>query len=59
MIGTEQVYRLAPIPSISVQVPLVYPSHSVLEPILFLQALSSILLALAFYTFRFIMAVHL
>jgi hypothetical protein len=46
--GTVKVYRLAPIPSISVQVPLVYPTLSALEPILFLQALSSILLALAF-----------
>jgi len=47
MDGTVKVYRLAPIPSISVQVPLVYSSHSALKPILFLQALSSILLALA------------
>ena len=34
MIGTVTVYRLAPIPSISVQAPQVYPVYSILATIL-------------------------
>jgi len=33
MVGTVFYFLLAPIPSISVQVPQAYPSHSVSEPI--------------------------
>lgn len=45
--GTVDVYRHAPIPSISVQVPQVYPTHSALEPISFLRALLRILRTLS------------
>jgi hypothetical protein len=47
MSGTVKVFRLTPIPSISVQAPSVYPVFSMLATILFLQTLSCILQALS------------
>jgi len=47
MVGTIRVYRLIPIPSISVQVPSVYPVYSMLALAYASVDIASILLALA------------